>query len=407
MMGSRRRTVSSISSFIASYASSNFNLSRQLVTDSNAAQPTVRTDLPRVVDDGGSRQERDREQVQRPNRLSGPRPSLGAGLGLGSFRSLMPGMQQRQPAGQGLAPQVPPRRPNPPAVAPDGNSEAQGGSLDDRLKDLDPKLAQQLKSLRELLASVDPEAAKTLDSIVEKLFGHMDELGGQGNTTTGNGGTRTPSVGLSYEHIEIAIESTVTDLQIQAADGTTITAHVVHQTFKANIEKLVVQSDPLILDLNDNGIFDTTSADNGALFDLNGDGKPDQAANVANGDGFLALDLNDNGQIDDGRELFGDQNGAANGFEELRRYDGNRDGKIDVRDSIFPKLKVYNDINQNGQTDIGELKSLQEFQIAALLIDSQLINEQTDGGQAVLGSSFQRTDGSTSRIGDLLMNYFA
>ena len=49
------------------------------------------------------------------------------------------------------------------------------------------------------------------------------------------------------------------------------------------------------------------------------------------------------------------------------------------------KLKVYNDINQNGQTDIGELKSLQEFQIAALLIDSQLINEQTDGGQAVLG----------------------
>lgn len=399
--------MSSISSFIASYASSNFNLSRQLVTDSNAAQPTVRTDLPRVVDDGSSRQERDREQVQRPNRLSGPRPSLGAGLGLGSFRSLMPGMQQRQPSGLGLPQQAAPRRPNPPAVAPGGNSETQSGSLDERLKDLDPKLAQQLKSLRELLASVDPEAAKTLDGIVEKLFGHMDELGGKGAAQTPNGAAPTRSFGLSYESIHVAIESTVMDLQIQAADGTTITAHVVHQTFVANIEKVVAQSDPLILDLNGNGVFDTTSADNGVLFDLNGDGKKDQAATVANGDGFLALDLDGNGQIDDGRELFGDQNGAANGFEELRRYDGNSDGKIDLRDSIFPKLKVYNDINKNGQTDIGELKSLEEFQIAALLIDSQLISEQSDGGTAVLGSMLQRTDGSTQRIGDMLMNYFA
>lgn len=399
--------MSSISSFFASATSSSFALARQLVSNSSSA-PTTSAPAPLVVDDGSSRQERDREQTQRPNRLGALRPSLGPGLGLGSFRSLLPGLDRGRSQGSGLGagrPDAPPRRPASPPVSTDATQATDGDSLEERLKNLDPKLARQLQSLRELLAKVDPEAAKSLDELIGKILDHVDGLETGGDVAQGGGSAEAGAFRL--ERIEIAMETSVTDIQIQAADGTTITAQVVRQSFSLSFEQVLGKSDPLVLDLNGNGVFDTTSAQDGALFDITGDGLLEQAATTANGDGFLALDRNGNGQIDSGLELFGDQHGAANGFEELRRYDGNFDGKIDLRDSIFPQLQVYNDINRNGRTDVGELKTLRELQIAALLIDPAKINEQTAGGEAILGSSFVRNDGTSQRMGDLLMNYLA
>ncbi len=399
--------MSSISSFFASATSSSFALARQL-SSNNTVTPATTNEAPRVVDDGSSRQERDREQAQRPNRIGGLRPSLGPGLGLGSFRSLLPDVQGRRPPGLGLGlgrPAAPQQRPS---SAPTGEaSEGKGNSIDERLKDIDPKLAQSLQSLRELLAKVDPEAAKQMDELVGKILDHIDGLGSGASAGGAPVAGGAEGAAFRFERIEIALETSVTDLQIQAADGTTITAQIVKTSFSVSFEQMLGKSDPLVLDLNGNGVFDTTSAQDGSLFDITGDGLLEQAATVANGDGFLALDRNGNGSIDNGLELFGDQSGAANGFEELRKYDGNFDGRIDLRDTIFPQLQVYNDINRNGQTDIGELKSLRELQIAALLIDSKTINEQTAGGEAILESSFIRNDGSSQRLGDLLMNYLA
>ncbi len=54
-------------------------------------------------------------------------------------------------------------------------------------------------------------------------------------------------------------------------------------------------------------------------FDLDFDGDPEQISYVGSGSGFLALDLNDNNQIDAGNELFGPETG--HGFSELAQYD--------------------------------------------------------------------------------------
>lgn len=403
--------MSSISSFIASYSASSLSLSRTTL-GSTPLQQASRIGQPRVVDDGSSRQQRDREQIERPNRLGALRSSLGPGLGLGSFRSLLPrpnaGAANGNP-GQPFDRAIPPRT-NPQPAPTDGEATSSSGSLEDRLKELDPKLQQQLQSLRDLLERFSPEAAKSLDELIGKIVGHLDELqGGGGEPTLAPGGGAAPggSTEFRFQQIEIAVERSVTDIEIKSADGTTITAQVVRESFSLSFAQVLGKSDPLVLDLNGNGQFDTTSAADGALFDITGDGLLEQAATAANGDGFLALDRNGNGQIDSGAELFGDQNGAANGFEELRKFDGNFDGRIDIRDSIFPQLQVYNDINRNGQTDVGELKSLRELQIAALLIDSTGISEQTNGGEAILSSSFIRNDGSQQRLGDLLLNYLA
>ena len=74
-------------------------------------------------------------------------------------------------------------------------------------------------------------------------------------------------------------------------------------------------------------------------FDIDADGQEDNIAMLERGHGFLALDNNGDGVINDGSELFGALTG--NGFAELAQHDENQDGFIDENDSIFDKLSVW------------------------------------------------------------------
>ncbi|MFH1116139.1 MAG: hypothetical protein V1792_19685 [Pseudomonadota bacterium] len=104
--------------------------------------------------------------------------------------------------------------------------------------------------------------------------------------------------------------------------------------------------DPLMLDFGGDGIG-TLGTDAGIYFDHDGDGFKELTGWVDAGDGILMLDVNGNGRLDDGSELFGDTmslaNGrpAASGFEALAQYDSNLDGIIDANDPIWSQLKVW------------------------------------------------------------------
>ena len=74
-------------------------------------------------------------------------------------------------------------------------------------------------------------------------------------------------------------------------------------------------------------------------FDIDMNGESDQISMLSKGNGFLALDRNENGVIDDGYELFGTQNG--NGFLDLKRYDKDGNNWIDENDAIFDKLRIW------------------------------------------------------------------
>jgi Ca2+-binding EF-hand superfamily protein len=69
-------------------------------------------------------------------------------------------------------------------------------------------------------------------------------------------------------------------------------------------------------------------------------------------DAFLVLDVNENGIIDDGSELFGDSmllpNGsrALCGFDALRAFDSDNDGKVGINDEIFASLKLLTGAGQ-------------------------------------------------------------
>ncbi len=126
---------------------------------------------------------------------------------------------------------------------------------------------------------------------------------------------------------------------------------------------------PIIVDTTGHG-FHLTSAEAGVLFDFFGDNRPFQISWTAedSGNGFLALDRNHNGRIDDGAELFGNltpqpKSGDPNGYLALAEFDkpengGNGDGIIDSRDAIYSKLVIWIDANHDGVSQPEELHSL-------------------------------------------------
>jgi hypothetical protein len=91
-------------------------------------------------------------------------------------------------------------------------------------------------------------------------------------------------------------------------------------------------------------------------FDLNSDGSTNQQINFAQpGSGFLALDKNGDGKINNGSELFGPNTG--NGYSELAKYDGDHNGWIDGNDAIFNQLKVWTK-DASGNDQLSSLASL-------------------------------------------------
>jgi len=166
----------------------------------------------------------------------------------------------------------------------------------------------------------------------------------------------------------------------------------------------VQESDPITFDLDGDGI-ELTSYSNGARFDIRGNGTAVNTAFVTGGDAFLALDRNGNGTIDSGKELFGDQNGARNGFEELRKLDSNGDGVIDARDKDFSALRLFRD-NGNGITEAGELLSPADAGIESIDLNYRNVNEKASGGNRIAQTAqFRYGDGRYGRAVDSILNY--
>ncbi len=137
------------------------------------------------------------------------------------------------------------------------------------------------------------------------------------------------------------------------------------RSFCQKYESLTVEdyvfTDPLVINL-DTSVAKVT--DQKFLFDLNSDGEKEEMSFVTGGSGFLALDKNGDGLINDGSELFGTKSG--DGFKDLSQYDQDGNGWIDEADSIFKDLVIWTK-DENGDD---HLMSLMKADIGAIYLGS-------------------------------------
>jgi hypothetical protein len=162
---------------------------------------------------------------------------------------------------------------------------------------------------------------------------------------------------------------------------------------------------PLILDLNGDGV-QTIAVSDGVEFDLQNTGVRQKIGWVSQQDGLLAMDLNGDGVINTGAELFGnntrlaDGSLATDGWSALRDLDSNGDGKVDSGDARFGELLVWVDANSDGITDLGELRTLTEINVKSIALQHNGQIAMQNGNVLQGFSSFTTTDGGSHEIVD-------
>lgn len=250
-------------------------------------------------------------------------------------------------------------------------------------------------------ADQDP-VVQLIRLMVEMLTGH--KIGGLtlklGRSSTppppdpadaGDGSSTAPRAGYSIEYDRHEVRSEVEQTFVQAS-GTVLTADgrqigfnlalAMHRSFRAETSTSLragdgIKKDPLVINFG----TDSVALDSQRFrFELDASGKS-QLPMLASGSGFLALDLNHNGLIDSGRELFGATSGQ--GFADLAAYDSNGSGWIDAADPVFGRLRIWTPDAKGG----GSLSTLADQNVGALaLVSAATPFEIRDAANRSLGA---------------------
>ncbi len=199
-----------------------------------------------------------------------------------------------------------------------------------------------------------------------------------------------------YERVDFAMKG-----QATTADGRTLEFDIelsMSREFYENsgfsMSQFANVQDPLMIQLSGT----PSLTENKISFDIDMDGTPDQISFAGAGAGFLALDKDGNGKIDDGSELFGPKTG--NGFSELAEHDSDGNGWIDENDPIFDRLRVWTKDQQGND----KLMALGEAGVGAIYLGSQETEYQFKDSQNALqgimraSGMFFFEDGSTGTM---------
>ena len=237
--------------------------------------------------------------------------------------------------------------------------------LDDLMERFKTYSPRHIPTVREKLEMVHDIQQKTLSYLLRILFGdkaeyvrganHIDRTKSAAEKDANNTTTleaellgQTLGTGGHHEYFYYYAETETTCFQ---TTGTAITADGRKLSFNISVEmsrsfvEIASESinfgqprfcDPLVINLNTNV---ASVSDQKFFFDLDVDGQKEEISILDATSGYLALDNNEDGIINDGSELFGTKSG--NGFKDLSLHDEDGNGWIDELDSIFDKLKIW------------------------------------------------------------------
>lgn len=260
-----------------------------------------------------------------------------------------------------------------PAPSPDAprsvSAQSPVGKAGQGLSNDDPRLAMLIEMLEELTGL----SVRIFDAAELKSGAVSVEINLQMSVATSSAtASNAPSGwGLEIDTSVVTTEREVLTMQasgvVQTTDGQQIAfdlqlgmsrEFVQHSqsTFRAGDAARI---DPLVINFNGTG---AQLANTRFSFDLNADGQKEDIAFVAGGSGFLVLDKNGDGSINDGSEMFGPASG--DGFQDLAKYDSDGNQWIDESDAVFSQLQVW----QRNGAGKEKLSSLAEAGVGALYL---------------------------------------
>lgn len=234
-------------------------------------------------------------------------------------------------------------------------------SVDDDIQSLDAQ-TYQLKSLVESLIGREIDLREVRESASAS---ESEQLNAQAN---GQAQASTVTIFEAFQRVTESETSTfAAQGQLQTTDGQVINidlSQTLQREFVSEISLQVISEeselkDPLVINLP-NSTLDLT--DNRVSFDIDADGELDEVNFATGNSGFLSLDINGNGVIDDGSELFGAISG--NGFTDLANYDEDGNNFIDEGDSVFARLQIL----RKDEAGNDSLTSIQQTGIGALFL---------------------------------------
>lgn len=233
--------------------------------------------------------------------------------------------------------------------------------------------------------------SQMLDYLFRLLFGGAatDDYTGS-STASSSSDSLTIMQTTRYETSFVYSESETTSFSaagtVNTADGRSLDINlnlIMSRSFTEATSEFIdytqpVLCDPLVINLTSSP---ATVSDQTFFFDLDADGTEEEISQLSAGSGYLALDKNGDGVINNGSELFGVKSG--NGFADLMAYDSDGNGWIDEADPIFSKLKIWS-MDENGNSTLVDLK---EAGVGAIYL-----------GSSDTGFSLKGADNSTNAV---------
>jgi hypothetical protein len=183
-------------------------------------------------------------------------------------------------------------------------------------------------------------------------------------------------------------------LEEGVADEFALAAVKIFKTVPCNV------SDPLIVDVNRNGKLDITELQKGVNFSFTGT-RSQATSWVTEGDGFLFVDANGNGVVDDGSELFGTDTEFDGGFAHLAVHDTDKNGFVDHEDKVFSTLGVWVDTNQDGVSTKDEIRTLVDVGIMRIDVGAQKYEKNVNGSLIKKVSYITLREANRVLIGDV------
>lgn len=238
-------------------------------------------------------------------------------------------------------------------------------------------------------SSITGEGEQDTDSVLQDYVNGLPQMT---PAYLGSGMTVMQGV-VSTTYMELENTSFQTQGTVRTADGREMSfgleltmSRSFMETTQFSYETVYQNSqfcDPLVINL-DNEIAEVS--DQKFRFDIDGDGILDSISNLNAGSGYLALDKNGDGVINDGKELFG--TGSGDGFKDLSDYDSDGNGWIDENDEIWDKLLIWTK-DENGKD---RLYHLSEKGVGAICLQDRatefaLNSLQTNRTNAVIRST--------------------